>query len=111
MRVTKMLEISHERLGALMTAQEVSRFGKSLDLIQNRLKVLNQTLGYGLEGDRGNPFRMKFCKGYYFVFLDDDELYRVRIYDYEEAERCVDRLTGLFDGMWLMYGRRLVSAA
>lgn len=94
-----------------MSIDEINAFGRALEVIDNRLKVLNQMLGYTRVGAADNPVRLRVARGCYMVEIEGEELDSFGIWDLEEAERVIGRLSAINDGMWLTMRQGLVRVA
>ena len=91
-----------------MGTGEVARFGKCLSLLDNRIEVINYMLGYGIRNSLDNPMIMSISRGDYLIRVGDCEMDRFRIYDSEAAQRALDRIDGLNDGIWYMLGKWII---
>ena len=78
-----------------MCIDEISAFGEVLRVLDNRMKVINQMLGYGVVGCAENPMRMRLVCGWYLVEVDGCELDRFEVYDTKDAERVLNRIEGM----------------
>ena len=94
-----------------MGIDEIAKFGDVLRILDNRMKVINQMLGYGVVGCSENPMRMRITHGWYMVELDGCEMYRFRLYDTEEAEKVLGMIEGMNDGIWLALRQGLLRVA
>lgn len=85
-----------------VSVDDVARFGKTLELIENRLKVINQEVGYGIVNAVGNPLRLSLRKGRYSIDLCGEEFQSFGIWDCESAECAYTAIEGLNNGLWLL---------
>lgn len=88
---------------------EIAAFGKTLEVIENRIKVINQMLGYGCVGSLENPLRMRLCRGRYRIDLCGDEFQSFAVWDCVNAEKALNMLEGLNEGIWLLKRSRKIS--
>lgn len=94
-----------------MGIEEIAAFGEVLRILDNRIKVINQMLGYGVVGCAENPMRLRMLRGWYLVELDGCEMDRFEVYDAKEARRVLDRIEGTNDGIWLALRQGLLRVA
>lgn len=90
---------------------EVYRFGKTLGVIENRLKVINQELGFGVVGAIGNPLRMSLARGRYRIDLCGEEFQNFGVWDCEGAYSALCALDGLNEGLWLLLRGGVLACA
>lgn len=90
-----------------MSVENIARFGYDLRVLDNRIDIVNQMLGYGVGGSIGNPLVLRLSKGMYTIMVGDCEFLSFRIYDCDGAERAIERMEGLNDGIWYLKGRYL----
>lgn len=93
-----------------MTVDEMSAFNKTLTLISNRVKVVNQVLGYGCYG-RGVPCRYTYVHGTHEVNFCGSVFSRFGPYDQKGADLALTRLDALFDTLWYGIGAGVVCLA
>lgn len=94
-----------------MGVDDIAAFGEVLRVLDNRMKVINQMLGYGVVGCSENPMRLRLVSGWYLVEVDGCEMDRFEVYDTNEAERVLERIEGMNDGIWLSLRQGLLRVA
>ena len=90
-----------------METTQVARFGRDLKFLDNRIQIINYMLGYGVVNSISNPMMMNIRRGEYRIMIGECEMDSFRIYDCEQAERTIQRIEGLNDGLWYMLGKWL----
>lgn len=90
-----------------MSADNIARFGYDLRVLDNRIDIVNQMLGFGIAGSIGNPMMMKLSRGTYTILCGNCEFVSFRIYDCAGAECAIERMEGLNDGIWYLKGKYL----
>ena len=94
-----------------MTIYQISEYGKLLEVVDNRIKVINYMLGYSRVGARDNPMRLVYDRGKYMVKLNDCEIVDFDIYDIDGIKRAIDKLDGMNDGIWCALGEGIIKVA
>lgn len=87
-----------------MTYDEVSRWAKLSDLINNRVKVINQVLGAHYVSNVLNPCRVTYARGSYSCEVCGHEYATWGVCDLDGIETAYDRIDSLADGVWLLVG-------
>lgn len=85
-----------------MTIYEINAWTKVVDLIVNRITIINQMMGYGIDGCLDNPMQRKMRGGRYVVTWYGVEFASYGVYDQCETEQALNRLDALNDGIWFM---------
>ena len=94
-----------------METDEIAAFGEVLRVLDNRMKVINQMLGYGVVGCAENPMLLRMVRGWYLVEVDGLEMDRFKVYDTIEARRVLERIEGMNDGIWFALRQGLLRVA
>lgn len=92
-----------------MNIDLVNRFAKQIDLIQNRIKVINQMLGCRLVGSSDSHMRLTLRRGVYMLDLCGEEFASVRAYDVDGATKVLDMIEGLNEGLWLTLRSNVIN--
>lgn len=95
----------------MVTIEEISQFGKKLDVVTNRCKVINQMLGFTKDGSSENPMRLVMDHGEYHVVLRGCEVVTFGVYDLDGIERAIAHLDGMGDGIWCSLREGLLMVA
>lgn len=92
-------------MGNLMLSYaDVCAWSQDFEVVQNRVSIINQTLGCRYDGMLDNPCRLvlKRGSGRYVCYLCGEPYFDFGVYDVEsisKARDCIDRLA---DGLWLL---------
>lgn len=81
-----------------MKYEQLYAWTKLVGVINNRVSLINWLL---VAGDGSRPCVVCYRRGRYRVLLGGSEYLSYRVYDVGSAESAVDRLTALYDGLWL----------
>ena len=79
------------------------------NLIVNRVSVINQQLGYGVDGLLCNPIRLVANMGNYTVLVGGVEYATFRVYDLKTTSIAFDRIDSLNDGLWYLFRCSIIS--
>lgn len=85
-----------------MEYHEVSNWVRLLELVRNRVSVINQMLGARLDGCVDNPCRITYRSGRYTCTICGEKFVTFTIYDIEETSDALSSLSVLNDGLWLL---------
>lgn len=75
-------------------------YTRSFDLLQNRIEVINQLLGYGLRGSLENPCRLRYRCGTYSVEIYGEILNQFKPFDFPTCDLAVKRLDAVSSSIW-----------
>ena len=85
-----------------MNYHEVSQWVKMLDLVTNRVSVINQMLGARYDGCLENPCRLCYERGSYSCMICGECYASFPNYDMDATSAALSRLSDLNDGLWLL---------
>ena len=85
-----------------MKYHDVSYWVKLLDLVTNRVKVINQMLGARYDGCLENPCRLVHDRGSYSCMICGECYATFTIYDIDATKEALSRISSLNDGIWLL---------
>lgn len=71
-------------------------------LVANRVRVINQMLGFGCDGRAENPLRLCVSGMHYTLRLCGEDYATFAAYDIDTTEDAINRLEALNDGIWLL---------
>lgn len=94
----------------MLSVDQMSAFSRTVNLIRNRVKVINGILGYGCWGPKvpciylhvHGTHQVTFCGAVYARFGP---------YDQRGADSALARLDALLDGLWYALGGGVVKLA
>lgn len=92
-----------------MNIDIVNRFAKQLELLQNRIKIINQMLGCRLVGSSDSHMRITLRRGVYRIDLCGEEYATIKAYDVEGASKVLDMIEGLNEGLWLTLRSNVIN--
>lgn len=75
-------------------------YTKAFDLLQNRIEVINQLLGYGRRGCLENPCRLRYRRGTYSVEIYGEVLNQFQPFDFPTCELALKRLDAVSSSVW-----------
>lgn len=82
----------------MMNYEQVYAWTKLVGLINNRVSLINWVIS---SPDGSKPCMVCYRRGSYRVMLGDAEYVRYRVYDLDSADSALERLSALYDGLWL----------
>lgn len=82
--------------------EDVSRWTDKIDLIINRVSILNQILGMRYDGLTTNPCQFSYVRGRYVLSICGESYAHVMLYDVASADAAIVMLDALADGLWLL---------
>lgn len=85
-----------------MNVYEVNAWTRTVEIITNRVNIINQMLGYGVDGSLDNPCQLDMRRGRYLVTYFGVEFASYGVYDQRETDAALLRLDALNDGIWYM---------
>lgn len=83
-----------------MNVYDMDHWCRCLDLMQNRVDVINQMLGYGVPGLVSNPCRLRYEHGTYRVYVSDCVLCEFGLYEQGEIDAALRTVDGANDMVW-----------
>lgn len=88
---------------------EMSAFSRVVDVISNRVRIINQMMGFGVDGCHENPCRIRMRHGRYRVTWCGEEFASFALWDLDGADSALERVEGLNDGLWYALRCRMLS--
>lgn len=85
-----------------MVYGELAHWSNLFDLIANRVKVINQTLGARYDFSAKNACQVAYSKGRYTCEVCGAVFAEFGIYDIASTENALKRLDSLGDGLWYL---------
>lgn len=84
-----------------MDYQSIHIWLKTLNIIKNRVQVINQMLGVRYRGMVGSPCVLRLKNGLYTMYWCGEEFCSWRLYVQSEIESALVRVDALNDCVWL----------
>lgn len=81
-----------------MQYEQVYSWVKASSLVVNRVGCINNVLS---SSDGSDACRIVYKRGVYRVLISGVEFCRYRVYDVDSANLALERVSTLFDGLWL----------
>lgn len=85
-----------------MCYEDVTRWSQSLDLLMNRVGILNQILGCKYDQAPDNPLRLVCVRRSYVCEVCGCAFVRFRLYDIDGLESAISALDSFVEGLWLL---------
>lgn len=94
-----------------MNIEETNAYGKMLRLLDNRIQIINDMLGFTRHGCLSNPMRLVSDGSMRYVMLDCCEVARFKMYEFAELEKVIERVDGMNDGIWFALRQGFLKVA
>lgn len=92
-----------------MSVYDMDHWCRTLDVVSNRVDIINQMLGYGVPGLSENPCKLVYDHGKYKVNIRDAELCEFALYDQREIDAALCKVDGANDMVWYALRSHLLA--